>query len=70
LGFFGPYVDNMIQSDEVLRLLPFVKLLAGAENMYLISRTSEAHSEQLAELIQDSPLLKTCFPVCYKRASP
>jgi hypothetical protein len=63
LAFFGPYVDRMILSDGVLRLIPFVKLLAGAENMYLISGTGEAHSEQIRELIQHSPVLKTVFPV-------
>jgi len=63
LAFFGPYVDNMILSDEVLRMIPFVKSLAGAENMYLISRSSEAHSEQIRDLVEHSSVLKTCFPV-------
>ena len=53
---------SMHLSNEVVKLLHFVKLLAGDDNMFFISFMPKAQQHQILHVMKKYPPLMSCFP--------
>ena len=62
LSSLGTNVTDMQLSADVVKLLSHVKLLAGAENMVLISKVDVQRRCEIKNFISRTPLLSSCFP--------
>ena len=62
LSSLGTNVTDMQLSADVVKLLSHVKLLAGAENMVLISKVDDQRRCEIKNFISRTPLLSSCFP--------
>ena len=62
LSSIGCDDGSMHLSNEVVKLLHFVKLLAGDDNMFFVSFMPKAQQHQTLHLMQKYPPLMSCFP--------